>query len=225
MDILEQLGDRTFRADTAINSLLPALARCPEELNLTHPDLVRQAHADAIAAGARLVRTNSYAASSPALATLGLADHVNEITWCAAQIARQAATGTGAFIAGRVGPLDSSTPPANRRGIFKMQIGALLDGKVDLICLEGFTDLTDLVLAIEIKHELHHCPVLASVASLPESLRSVTAAEPDILGFDGLELADVLDFLRTVRSDLPVAVFPRLVAPESDSYQIAGINP
>ncbi len=229
-DLLEHLGQPTLRADTAIAALLPPETRCPEELNLTHPDLVRQAHATAIAAGARLIRTNSYAANTPHLAALGLADHANEITWCATQLARQAATGTGAFVAGRVGPLPPSVPITDRRDLFQKQIGALLDGKVDLICLEGFTDLADLALAVETKHELHHCPVIASfipdaTESLADTIRRLSAAEPDILGLDSLPIEEILAHLVKITADLPLAIFPKTEAPTSPHYQIAGINP
>jgi homocysteine S-methyltransferase len=225
-DILEHLGEGTLRADTAISALLPPTARCPEELNLTHPDLVRQAHVDAIAAGARLIRTNSYAANAPTLTALGLADRANEIAWSAAQLARQAAIGTDTFIAGRVGPLPPSTPPADRRAIFQKQIGALLDSKVDLICLEGFTDLADLALAIEIKHELHHLPVLASfIPTGHQDLKILTAAEPDLLALDSLDLATTLAHLAQLPTNLPLAIFPTKTAPNSPHYQLAGINP
>ncbi len=224
-DILEHLGTQTLRADTAINAVLPQQARCAEELNLTQPDLVRRTHADAIAAGARIIRTNSYAANLPTLLDLGLSDHANEITWSAAQLARQAANGTDTLIAGRVGPLPAATPAANRRDIFQKQIGALLDSQVDLICLEGFVDLAELALAIEIKHELHHCPVLASLACLPDSWRLVTAAEPDLLGFDSLPSAEIFAYLESLETNLPVAIFPTTSVPESPRYQIAGVNP
>ena len=88
-------------------------------------------------AGADIIRTNTLAANAVQLGRHGLSNRVNEINWQAAQLARQAAK--GAFVAGSVGPLGISSAEAvqgvDREECFQTQIGALLEGGVDLIFL------------------------------------------------------------------------------------------
>lgn len=209
-DFLADLETRVIVADAAINRALAA-TDCPEHLCLTDPDRVRAAHAAAIATGVALIRTNTLAANAAHLATRGLADHTNEINWTAVQLARDAATESTAYVAGRVGPLPESLPASERPALYRQQIGALLDAKVDLICLEGFTDATDLVLAVEIKHELHHLPVLASLATttdLDAAFKKLRSAEADLLGLDSLSVTNILAALATIQTDLPIATFP-----------------
>ena len=43
-------------------------------------------------------------------------------------------------------------------------MGALLEGGVDLIFLETFQDLDELILALQVKQSLHHCPAICSLA-------------------------------------------------------------
>ena len=113
--------------------------RCFEDSSC--PELIREIHEDYVAAGARVIETNTFGANA-ASARHGLADRVNEINWHATQLARQAAK--GAFIAGSIGPLGVSAADATDRGIDRnsvcTQMGALLDGGVDLILLETFQD-------------------------------------------------------------------------------------
>lgn len=223
-DLLTDIETRFIVADLAVDRALSADA-CSEHLCLTAPDRVRTAHAAAITAGAALIRTNTLAANAAALATDGLADHTNEINWTAVQLARQAATGSAVWVAGRVGPLADSVPTEERSALYRQQIGALLDAKVDLICLEGFTNPGDLAAAVEIKHELHHLPVLASLAvttNLDSAIQKLHHAEADILSFDSLSLEQVLTAMELVKTDLPLAGFP--AAPQLSAEELSALE-
>ena len=79
----------------------------------------------------------------------------------------------GVFVAGSVGPLGITADAAreqniDRRAVFAEQIGALIDGGVDLIFFETFLDLDELLLALEVKQGLHALPALCSVACAEE---------------------------------------------------------
>ncbi len=217
-DFLTELGnpdERVISADSAIDRAL-ADAACPEHLCLTDPDRVLAAHAAAIAAGASLIRTNTLAANAARLATHDLADHTNEINWTAVQLARQATSESASTVAGRVGPLPDSIPTPDRSALYRQQIGALLDAKVDVICLEGFRDPGDLAAAVEIKHELHHLPVLASLATVTDldaAFRQLRHAEADLLGLDSISAAEILRALESSNPGEPLAVFPLAVFP------------
>lgn len=172
MDFLDELQACVLPGDGAIRgglSQCPAAGEeCLEALSITGQDAVARAHQEYIDAGARLIRTNSFGANAVRLTRHGLGNKVNEINWSAAQLARASAKGRGIYTAGSVGPLGLSGAEAHRAGIdrrtvFQEQVGALLDGGVELIFFEGFADILEMELALEVKQSLHHCPVICSV--------------------------------------------------------------
>ena len=172
MGFLEELQTRIVPGDGAMGTTLLdagiAPGVCLEELCVSQPDLVASTHERFIAAGAAVIRTNSFGANAVRLARHGFDRRVNELNWTAARLGRDAVRGKSVFVAGSVGPLGITAEQAaeqgiDRRAVFQEQIGALLDGGVDMIFLETFPDLDELALALDIKHTLHHCPVVCSL--------------------------------------------------------------
>jgi homocysteine S-methyltransferase len=204
MDFLEEFTHRILPGDSAMGTALLAAGVSAEvsleELCVSRPELVHEVHAQAIAAGARLIRTNTFGANAVRLARHGHEHRVSEINWSAAQLAKEVTKGTGVQVAGSVGPLGINAAEAEARGIdrqeaFTEQIGALLDGGARVIFLETFLDLEELELAIYVKQSLHHCPVIASLAcpddgrlpdgtSLAEAFVRLRAADADIVGIN-----------------------------------------
>ena len=229
MDFLDESQHRILPGDGAMGTALmttDGLAdTCLEELCVSRPELVRAVHGQAITAGARLIRTNTFGANAVRLARHGHGHRVGEINWSAAQLAKDAARGTGAHVAGSVGPLGISAAEAEARGIdreevFTDQIGALLDGGARVIFLETFLDLDELLIAVHVKHALHHCPVIASLACpddgrlpdgtpLAEAFAKLRAADADVVGINcvnGPALA--VRLLQNVADTGPLAAFP-----------------
>ena len=177
MDFLDELNERILPGDGAMGTMLmdagAGLNECLEEICVSKPDLVTSIHAQYVAAGARVIETNSFGANEVRLARFGLENRVNEINWTAARLAKDAARGKGVYVAASVGPLGLTADQAAERGIdrkavFQEQIGALLDGGADLVFFETFQDFDELALALEVKQTLHHCPVICSLACPPE---------------------------------------------------------
>ena len=174
------------------------LERCFEELCVSQPDMIRDIHARYVAAGARVIETNSFGANAARLAKYGFEHQVNEINWTAAKLARETARGKDIVVAGSVGPLgltaeQAQTQGIDRKAVFQEQIGALLDGGADVIFFETFTDLEELLLALYVKQSLHHCPAICSMSCteegrlpdgtpLPEAFRKLREADADIVG-------------------------------------------
>lgn len=160
MDLLEALAARVVVADGAMGTLLLARGAqgCLEELCLSQPELVGQVHRDYLAAGAQLIRTHSFGSNAARLAAWGLERRVGELNWTAARIAREAAQGTGAIVAASVGPTGLGREAGR---VLEEQIGALLDGGAQCVIFETFTDVEELVVALEVKQSLHHCPAVA----------------------------------------------------------------
>jgi methionine synthase / methylenetetrahydrofolate reductase (NADH) len=171
-DLLEALQSQVVLGDGAMGTLLherglPA-DQCVEAVVLSDPDRIEKIHREYIDAGARVIKTNSYGANAHKLAHHGLEKKVAEINWKSVQIAKTAAGKSGAWIAGSVGPLglsaeEATSGAADREAIFRQQIGALLDGGVQLIFLETFHDLSELLSALYVVQSLHHCPVVCSM--------------------------------------------------------------
>ena len=217
MDFLEDLQQRLLPGDGAMGTELFAAGvpreRCLEELCVSEPERVLRVHRSYLEAGARLVKTNSFGANAVRLATHGLEHRVSEINWTAAQLAKEAAKDFPAHVAGSVGPLGAASG-VDREAIFLEQIGALLDGGVRVILLESFTDLAEIGIALNAKHTLHHCPVIACVACGQD------ARLPD-----GTTLADAFARLRDAGADVVgvncTAVTPALLgtlpAPDADA--------
>jgi methionine synthase / methylenetetrahydrofolate reductase (NADH) len=191
--------------------------------------LIREIHEAYLAAGARVIETNTFGANAVRLGRHRLANRVNEINWHAAQLARQAAK--GAFVAGSIGPLGVSSAHAANRGIdreecFRTQMGALLDGGVDLIFLETFQDLEELLLALRVKHSLHHCPAICSLTpnekgqlpdgmSLCDAFEKLQQNDAEILGINCVNgPQEALQFIEQVgRLEPPLAAFPNAGRP------------
>ena len=155
---------------------------------------------------------------------------MNEINWQAAQLARQAAK--GAFVAGSVGPLGISSAEAEHQGVdrecFQTQIGALLEGGVDLIFPERFQDVDELLVALHVKQSLHHCPAICSLApgedgllpgkvSLEVAFEKLVRHDAEIFGLSCTTGAEVALLLveRLMPSELALAVYPNARLPGS----------
>src|SRR6266852_542940 len=145
MDLLAELEERLVCGDGAMGTLLldrgVPVDRCLEELCISEPDRIRAIHQEYVAAGARVIETNTFGANTVRLARFGLEDRVAEINKGAVRLARKAARGKEVCVAGSVGPLGISAHEAEERGIdraecFREQIVALIEGEVDIVFLE-----------------------------------------------------------------------------------------
>src|SRR2546426_907568 len=157
MDLLAELEERLVCGDGAMGTLLldrgVPVDRCLEELCVSDPDRIRAIHEEYVAAGARVIETNTFGANAIRLARFGLDNRVAEINKAAARIARAAAHGKNVCVAGSVGPLGISAIEAEERGIdrtevFREQISALLEADVDLIFFETFQTFEEMEIAL-----------------------------------------------------------------------------
>ena len=241
MAILEEIETHPICGDGAMEPLLQergaAADECPEAICISHPELVRGIHADYVKAGARIIGTNTFGANAVQLERHGLSNRINEINWQGAQLARQAAK--EGFVAGSVGPLGISSSEAIQLGIdreecFRTQIGALLEGGVDLISLETFHDIDELLIALHVKQSLHHCPAICSFAasgdgllfggvSLEAAFEKLIREDADIFGLECINGPEIALRLveRLVPPQLPLAVYPNADRPRPFDGRIA----
>jgi homocysteine S-methyltransferase len=194
---LERLQQKPLLADGAMGTLLysrlpgaAARSRCFDEVTLSRPELVRAIHQEYTQAGAQVIETNTFGANRAKLSNYDLADKVRDINFRAVYLAREAReiTGEQVFLAGAVGP--SGRPMQTRltgehdeqrmielRAIFREQVEALLEGGVDVIILETFSDLTELRQALLAVKESCDLPIIAQM-SFGEDGRTLSGQSP-----------------------------------------------
>lgn len=124
-------------------------------LNLNNPDLIYSVHEEYIRAGSQLIETNTFGANIFKLQDMGKDDQVRQINLAGAQLAVKAA-GHDVYVAGSVGPTGVEFPlisgevsEEDLKAAFAVQISALVEGGVDLLILETFTHLEEMLLAID----------------------------------------------------------------------------
>jgi len=146
----KELGARTLVFDGAMGTMLEAFGlsgECNEELNIKRPEAILGIHKAYLKAGADVIITNTFGASSVVLAEHGLAGKARELNLAAASIARRAvdaSKGTG-YVAGELGPT-SKLPTLGHiafddlEAAYVEQARALVDGGVDLIVIQTCQD-------------------------------------------------------------------------------------
>ena len=144
-----------------------------ELLQLTRPDVIREIHAQYLAAGCDIVETNTFSATSVAQADYGLAHIARELNLVAAQLARAACDAHSSadkprFVAGALGPTprtasispDVNDPAARNvsfdqlKDAYLEQASGLLEGGCDLFLVETVFDTLNAKAAIFALDEL-----------------------------------------------------------------------
>jgi 5-methyltetrahydrofolate--homocysteine methyltransferase len=130
-----------------------------ELLSLTQPQIIRDIHEGYLAAGADLVETNTFGATTVAQDDYGMAELVDEMNEASARLARAACDKFGTpdkprFVAGALGPTpktasispDVNDPGARNvdfetlRAAYAQQTRALMRGGADVILVETIFD-------------------------------------------------------------------------------------
>ncbi len=208
---------------------------CFDELNLTNADLVGEVHRDYINAGADVVETNTFGANRFKLALHGLEAKVYDINRAGADIARKVA-GDTTLVAGSIGPLGVQIEPIGKlsydeaKEVFKEQARGLLDGRVDLMVLETFALVSELLQAVRAIRELDpDIPVMAQVtvnddgvllsgATLETFVTEVTKCAIDVLGLNcsvgPKAMLEALEHLKPL-TKLPISVQPNAGVPQN----------
>jgi len=196
---LERLTQGVLVADGAMGTLLYARGvpfdRCFDELNLSAPEIVRGIHRDYIQSGAELIETNTFGANRFKLSTHNLEHHIVEINRAGAALAREAGreSGRSVFVAGSMGPIGrpmvplGTVTPEEVREAFAEQAAALVEGQADVLILETFTDLAELVEAVRGVRSITDVPLIAQMTFTQEG--------KTLLGHEPREIVQTLERL------------------------------
>jgi 5-methyltetrahydrofolate--homocysteine methyltransferase len=194
-----QLSEKDFRGDR-FASHAKDLKGNNDILVLTRPDVIGEIHRAYLAAGAEIIETNTFNATSISQADYGLESAVRDINLAAARLARKttddflaAHPERQAWVAGAVGPTNrtlSMSPDVNRpdyRAVtfrqlveaYGEQVRALIEGGVDVLLPETTFDTLNLKAALYAMEEIfdeigYRLPVMISVTITDASGRTLS---------------------------------------------------
>ncbi|WP_417911677.1 bifunctional homocysteine S-methyltransferase/methylenetetrahydrofolate reductase [Candidatus Electronema sp. TJ] len=188
-DFLTYVHDHVVLGDGALGSYLfeqgVERGRNLDLLNAQAPELVLAAHEEYIRAGSQLIETNTFGANRFKLRKAGAGERVREICRLGAEIAGKAA-GQRVYVAGSVGPTgfafplheDEVTAEDIRAAFFEQALG-LAEGGADLLILETFSSLEEILLAIAAARAA--APQLPVVSQLIFPAKGLTVLGEDAL--------------------------------------------
>lgn len=169
-------------------------------LSLTRPDIIQDIHRQYYEAGADIAETNTFSGTWVAQADYDLEKAVYDINYHSARIAREVADEFTAkepekprFVAGSIGPTNrtaSISPDVNDPGYraisfdqlvdaYKEQVGALMDGGVDILLVETIFDTLNAKAALFAIDEVFlerqkELPIMVSGTITDQSGRTLT---------------------------------------------------
>ena len=169
-------------------------------LCLTRPDIIKKIHRQYLEAGADIIETNTFNATTISQEDFGLERHVPEINLAAARLAREAVAEVMSsdptrrrYVAGSIGPLNRTlsisrdvNDPGKRevtwdqvKNAYQEQVAALVEGGVDLLLVETTFDTLNLKAALYAIDEHFEklgfrLPVMASGTITDASGRTLT---------------------------------------------------
>jgi methionine synthase I (cobalamin-dependent)/5,10-methylenetetrahydrofolate reductase len=237
---VERLAERALLGDGAMGTMLYArgvpMDACFDVLCVNDARLVQGVHADYIAAGSDCVETNTFGANRFKLGVHGLSGRVREINLRGAKLARDVreTMGRDVLVLGSVGPLGKylaplgSIEPDEARAAFREQAEGLVEGGVDALIVETFSDLVEIRLAVEAIRSVTELPVVAQVAFTDDGVTFLGRSAAEVvralreLPIQGLGancsvgssvLYDILEQMLPEAGGLPVAIQPNAGLP------------
>lgn len=230
--------------DGAMGSLLLAAGlepgAPPEVWNVERPDILKQIHRDYLAAGARVITTNTFGGSPLKLAAYELEQRCEELDFAAVGLAMAARTEHGdadVFVAGDIGPCGAFFAPVGTLEVktlidsVQAQVEIFAAAEVDLILIETMVDLQEAETAVRTVRKLTDIPVVATmtfdykprgyftimgntpadaVCKLADAGADVVGANCTLAAPEMIELARIL----VAESPVPVLVQPNAGQPE-----------
>lgn len=213
---------------------------CPDAWNLSHPELVEEVPRAYMAAGSRIVLTNTFRANRVALAGYGLADQTAAINGAGGEISVRAAEGR-ATVFGSIGPsgkllVAGEVTAEELQDAFAEQATALAAAGVDALVIETMSDLSEAKLAVEAAQGTG-LPVVACMlfdsgqqkdrtmmgTTAEQAARELTACGADVIGANcGQGIESYVEVCRQLHAatDRPIWIKANAGVPELEGGQV-----
>jgi len=203
--ILELCKERVVLFDGAMGTMLFSyglpFGTPPELWNLSQPEIVLKIHKKYIQAGADVIQTNTFGASSLKLKKSGIEKKMDKINKTAVKIARKACP-DGKYVAGNIGPTGEFLEPVGKakykdlKKAFSEQAEILRSAGIDLFSVETMYDLREALAAIEGVREVSSLPLFICMTfekkskgyftlmgdEVSSSLKNLEQAGADVVG-------------------------------------------
>mgnify|MGYP001029598998 FL=1 len=203
---------------------------------LEQPDEILHLHQEFIAAGADLILTSTFGATSLRLAGSSLAGRAAEVNARAVELARQAVGNRAAWVAGSLGPVGGLLKPYGPLEVeavteaYAEQARALAEAGADLLAIETQFDLGEAKAAIQGVRSMTDLPLVCSFSydrgkrtmmgvSPTQTARQLADLGIDLIGINcGRSLEENLQNLVELRqaTALPIWFKPNAGLPQID---------
>ena len=213
--------NKTFVSDGAWGTFLQAeglqSGECPEEWNASHTEVVESIARSYIDAGSDMVETNTFGGSRHKLNMFGLGDKTYELNKAGAELSRKAA-GDDHWVLGSIGPsgailMMGEVSEDELYEDFLIQVQGLADGGVDALCIETFSALDEVEIAIKAA-KTSKLPIICTFTfengfSMMGVTPEVYAEKMLVLGVDilgtncGNGLDGMVDYVKAIRTVAP----------------------
>lgn len=219
---------------TQIQSLGLEAGSCPDAWNLENPAAIEKVAASYVAAGSRIILTNTFGASRIMLERHGLSDKARAINRAGAEISRKAASDK-AFVFGSIGPsgklyFTGEISEQDLSDAFEEQAMGLAEGGVHGIVIETISELDEAKIALRAARKTG-LPVVVSMVydsgqefdrtmmgTTPEEAASNLKNEgADVIGANcGVGIEFIVTVTKRLRAatDLPIWIKPNAGLPE-----------
>ncbi len=171
MDLIELAKSSGLILDGGMGTMLIMAGltggRVSEYWNLENPSVIEKIHQAYIDAGADVITTNTFGASSLKLKKAGLEDQAESINRKAVELARKAAKDR--FVAGDIGPTGDLMAPFGPVSIeqafdsFAGQAACLARSGVDLFLIETMFDVQECLAAVKGVRSVSDLPIFATL--------------------------------------------------------------
>jgi 5-methyltetrahydrofolate--homocysteine methyltransferase len=216
---------------------------CPEILNLSKPEILKEIAQLYFEAGADIIQTNTFGGSPLKLSDYGHENKCDEINSKAVECVRNA-IGESAYTSGSCGPSGKllkpygETEPELLLTGFERQINALMKAGVDIICIETMTDLHEATLAVRAAKNINsEIPVMVSMTfdkipkgyytimgvNIEDAIRGLEDAGADIIGSNcGNGIDNMIEIAKQIKelSDRPILIQSNAGIPDINDGEI-----
>jgi 5-methyltetrahydrofolate--homocysteine methyltransferase len=193
---------------------------CPEEWNVSHPEIIKQIHKKYFSAGCDMVTTNTFGGTRFKLKDFSFENKTKDFNFCGAKLAKEAAP-EGGFVSLSVGPTGKFIEPLGEVSypemveVFSEQIRAGVEGGVDVICIETMYDLKEAKAAIEAAKKTCELPIIATMTfdKTKNGFKTMMGVEPkdavselskfgaDVVGSNcGTGIDEMIELMKEMRS-------------------------
>jgi 5-methyltetrahydrofolate--homocysteine methyltransferase len=156
----------------------------PEAFNLEQPHFLEEIASLYLDAGAEIVTTNTFGATSLRLRQFSLEKKMEAINRGAVEAVQRAVQGK-AYVSGSVGPIMikplGDTEPDEAYAAFQQQMRVLIAAGVDMICIETMMDLAEATLAVKAARSLSiQIPLMATMTfeKAPKGFATLMGTSP-----------------------------------------------